>query len=161
MPLIFVFLALSASAITLPYFTPGAYDLEQGTVETCGQGPFEYLQNGTYVGFGAFHLFPLENKSEKMNSELPEFAGCVYEGTSRRASEKKTSTLNFEETLKCGETIRHVLTKTAVVNRTSVTLDVAQKGNAAFGDQEPSYGFRCIWKLKGAARRGGASTSKK
>ena len=150
MSLIAFLLNLHASAATLPHFKEGRYRLTEGQVDRCNDGPFEYLRGRTYVGFGAYHLFSLENKTQKLTTNLPEYNGCVYEAVNKRASAETASTLSFEETLRCPTGVRHVLRKTAVVQPDRVTVDVVQKGNPDFGDEEPDYEFRCVWQRDAA-----------
>ena len=144
-------LAQGSTEAGLPNFVAGTYSLQEGTEEQCGTGDFELRDGGSNVAFGVYHGFDTSNKSEKITADIPDYAGCVYDTKDSRLVEGERTKLIFEEKLVCKQGVRHTLTKTAVVTKDKVTIDVTQKGNAEFKD-EPTYGYRCVFTLDKPAK---------
>jgi hypothetical protein len=151
-----------AASPSLPNFTPGTYDLVGGDPNDCGSGNFELRDNGANVGLGVWFGFDLGNKTETIEADIPELNGCVYKAVNKQETKDKVTVLTYEEILSCHKVIRHRLTKRAQITSDQVIADEDQKGNPdSKKPDEPTYSFRCVWKLHTAAGRSGSSTPSK
>jgi hypothetical protein len=133
-----------AASKALPNFTPGKYKLTEGPADQCGEGTFRLRDNGKGVQFGAREGFNLHTTSQVLKSEIPEEEGCSYDVREKFDVLGDKTVISFLETLRCPDTIRHVLNRKATVTAGRVELDIDQKGNSDF-ETEGSFKHRCVY----------------
>lgn len=131
-----------AASKKLANFLPGNYELVKGPAEKCGGGKFEMQEEAGGVQFGDLQGFGIKTGSEVIKSDIPEEADCKYDVRETNRMHGKETILTFQETLRCPGNIRHVLKRTAKVSKGRVVLDIDQKGNPNFDDEE-TFTYKC------------------
>ncbi len=132
----------------LANFTPGQYVLSEGPADICVPGNFKITPDGKYVQFGSKHGFAIRTTSSVSDGSVPEDADCKYESRDKVEATDKSTLLINNETLRCPDGIRHVLSRIARVTADKVDLAIKQEGNPSFGDAEQSFEYRCVFTKK-------------
>jgi hypothetical protein len=71
--------------------------------------------------------------------------GCEYKTNATVEVSGDQTTLKDGETLECDRIIRHTLSRTAIVTKNKITLNVERQGNPEFKETENSFTLNCAW----------------
>ena len=125
--------------MTVKYFVPGKYNLVDGHVDLCGEGHFSLRENGSNLNLGPRHgIDTIAKTSKSYMGDAPSDKGCSYQGENNVSYYEDKTTLTFTDIRKCQNVEKHKLTKTVIISKNIIQLNVIQAG-------EPSFEYSCEW----------------
>lgn len=140
----------AASADSMPplaNFQSGSYKLTSGELSQCGEGDF-YLRDGNAnVAFADFHGFNTVSNTTTLKGDAPGDENCTYRGEDKVDASGSETHLTFSEERKCKNVSKHILIKTALVHKDSITMNVHQSGS------DGKINYTCVWKLNSEPKR--------
>lgn len=128
-----------------PNFAPGKYSLKEGEDKYCGEGKFYVEEDKEVIWIGPYYGFKTKPGVETSEAGLDISKGCTNISKTEITSKLHTTTIKATHTLRCGKSDRQVLTNTATITKSKISLEQTQVVDPKFYDQIGGAPHSCVW----------------